>query len=65
MPYKIVLSCILQEVVVKYRNNPDEFGRIMNELAENDFKIAPSQYDFLSDDFWEDMLVDISKAMDK
>ena len=52
MNFKIIPSCVLQEMVVKYRNNMDDFGIMMNILAENNFKIAPSQYDYLGDNFW-------------
>lgn len=65
MNFKIIPSCVLQEMVVKYRNNMDDFGIMMNILAENNFKIAPSQYDYLGDNFWEEMLENMDDAVNK
>lgn len=59
VPYKVIPSCVFQEIIVKYLNNTDELGRILSILGQNDFKIAPSQYDFLDEMFMEKMGEDL------
>ena len=64
MPNKILPSCVYQEMIVKYRNDTDELGRMLTILATDNFKIAPSQYDFLGDEFTYEMDIDLKKAIE-
>lgn len=65
VPYKIVPSCVFQEMIVKYRNNTDELGKILTTLAEQGFKIAPSQYDFLGEEFMKRMGENLSESINE